>query len=129
MPDAFIINKTANSDHPFSQQELQKALKISTDTVPGLDKITSMLSHLSPQALDLLFLLFNKSLAVDRLPQAGRLQPYSPFSNQANFLAAAGPMTTSVTGKHRSDSKALYQTYTRLEMVHIKDRDTKPLLL
>lgn len=37
---SYAINKPADSDQPFSHQELRKALKTGTDTAPGLDRIT-----------------------------------------------------------------------------------------
>ncbi|XP_069992820.1 uncharacterized protein [Penaeus vannamei] len=65
----FALQETAESDEPFTQQEVKQALKINTNTAPGLDNISySMLNHLGPEALSQLHLLFNKSLAAGRLP-------------------------------------------------------------
>jgi len=74
------LQETAESDEPFTQQEVKQALKINTNTAPGLDNISySMLNHLGPEALSQLHLLFNKSLAAGRLPTSWKVAVIQPI--------------------------------------------------
>lgn len=60
---------SAESDNPFTLNEVKRALKTSADTAPGSDKVSySMLNHLGTKALKMLQLLFNKSLESGCLP-------------------------------------------------------------
>ncbi|XP_069992289.1 uncharacterized protein [Penaeus vannamei] len=65
------IDSPAQSDTPFTLNELEKATKTSKDTTPGIDKIPySMLHHLGPSSMGTLLRQFNAPYHQGTLPQA-----------------------------------------------------------
>lgn len=69
-----------DTDHPFTQHELEQATKTSTDTAPGSDEITySMIAHAGQKAKTALLNLINHSWEKGKIPNTWKQAIIQPI--------------------------------------------------
>jgi ribonuclease HI len=87
----FGTRETLGYNKPFTEQELEHALELSSDSAPGPDEVIySMLKNLGPNAKQLLLKLFNRIYKEGKLPKQWKEAYIIPILKEGKGATSPG---------------------------------------